>query len=162
MPYIREGVNMKRKIIGIFVCMLMLVPALSTTAIADPGPELKVEAFGGSILTGISRAGGVVCNGGDGTINDITITLTITGGFDGSIDETYQDTTSDELDKDSTITFLTSGAQGFGPVTITFTATSSNAGEATATIKGFQLGPITIGQPYFISFVRACYQDIKS
>ncbi len=148
---------MKRKIIGIFVCMLLLVPVISTTAVADPGPELKVEAFCGSILTGISRAGGVICNGGDGTINDITITLTITGGFDGSIDETYQDTTPDELDKDSTITFLTSGTQGFGPVTITFTATSSNAGEATSTIKGFQLGPITIGQPYFISFVRASY-----
>lgn len=148
---------MKRKIIGIFVCMLMLVPFLSTMTAADPGPELKVEAFCGSILTGISRAGGVACNGGDGTISDIQVTLTITGGFDGSIDETYQDTTPDELGKDGAIVFLTSGAQGFGPVTITFTATSSNAGEATATIKGFQLGPITIGQSYFISFVRASY-----
>jgi hypothetical protein len=146
-----------KKIIGIFACTLMLIPALSTTAVADPGPELKVEAFGGSILTGISRAGGVICNGGDGTINDIQITLTIAGGFDDSIYETYQDTPPDELDKDDVIVFLTSGAQGFGPVTITFTATSSNAGEETSTIKGFQLGPITIGQSYFTSFVRASY-----
>lgn len=148
---------MKRRIIGIFVCTLMFVPAFSTMAVADPGSELKVEAFGGSILTGVRRAGGVICNCGDGTINDITITLTITGGFDGSIDETYQHTVPDELDKDGAIVFLTSGTQGFGPVTITFTATSSNAGEATSTIKGFQLGPITIGQSYFVSFARACY-----
>ena len=46
----------------------------------------------------------------------------------------------------------TNKAKGFGPVTLTMTATSSNAGEATATSQGFQLGPYTISKTYLMAW----------
>ncbi len=38
---------MKKKIVGILVCMLMIVPVLATTAAADPGPEFEIELKSG-------------------------------------------------------------------------------------------------------------------
>ena len=46
----------------------------------------------------------------------------------------------------------TNKAKGFGPVTLTMTATSYNAGEATATSQGFQFGPYTISKTYLMAW----------
>jgi hypothetical protein len=113
---------MKKKIIGIFVCMLLITISVCTlSASADPESELRVGVFGASIMA-LRQAGGIIWNDGLDTIRDVQYTFTIRGGYD------------------------------YGPVTITMTVTLSNAGEVTATSQGFQIGPYTISKTYLMAW----------
>ena len=143
---------MKRKIVGIFVCILLVtIPVITLSVSADPEPELKVGVFGGSLLTGLRQVGGVIFNNGDDVAYDIHYTFAITGGLDDSINIVIPGQ-KEELESNEAIVQLTNRAYGFGSVKITLTATSSNAGEATETIKGFQMGPYTISKSYVLAW----------
>lgn len=142
---------MKYNILALYVCLLIVTPMFTLTAMADSEPKLKVGVFGGSILTGPKQAGGIIYNEGDESAYEITYIFKITGGFDNSINITITDQ-EDELSPNECLTLVIMGVRGFGPVTLSLTATSSNAGETTETSRGFQIGPYTISKPYILAF----------
>lgn len=137
---------MIKKIIGIFVCMLMLMTSLSIISVAEPNLELdqielKIIVFGSFMLFGSRGTSVIIYNTGTATAHDVCYTISITGGFDGSINFTYTDFIGDIKPYPSGGLGLGWGGfiKGFGPVTLTFTLTSSNTDDLTMTAKGFQL-----------------------
>ncbi len=138
---------MKNKLVGILVCMLLLIPALSMSAAADSEAKLDIQIFGGFPLPVLIRnAGGVIVNIGDATAYNISYTLSIIGGTSGNINITYEGY-YEYLEPLSTggdaLGVMTTNANGFGLVTITLTASATNADNVTETAKGFQLGYFT-------------------
>ena len=140
---------MKKKIIGIFIFMMVITTAFFFPVTADEDmnlideSELHVGVFGASMLSGLRRAGFVIANYGDEIINDIQWTFTIESILDDSIDLTY----SDEIESmayNEGYQFTTPEANGVGLVELTIAASSSNAGEVTETVTGFQIGPYTL------------------
>ena len=153
---------MKKKIIGIFVAVLLIstIIPIATMAGSQIDPEntvnleskLIVGVFGASIMA-LRHAGGIIWNDGLETIRDARYTFTIRGGFDNSINITLSDDVGDgDIEVNQVVTILTKEAKGFGPVTLTMTATSSNADEATATSKGFQIGSYTISKTWLMAW----------
>ena len=144
---------MKKKICGIFVCTLLITISVCTLAVSvDSEPELRVGVYGASMLA-LRQAGGIIWNDGVDTILDVQYTFTITGGSDDSINiKISGDAADGDIEVNQAYSIPTKEAKGFGLVTLTMTATSSNADEATATAKGFQIGPYTISKTYFMAW----------
>lgn len=116
--------------------------------------HLDVSIFGASLLTGIRQLGFAVHNTGgnphDKTIEDIMVTFTVKSLDDENIDFSY----SKEIDSmayNEGNQFLTNAINGFGPVKLSLMASSSNAGEVSKTIKGYQIGSITLSQNFLLS-----------
>lgn len=127
--------------------MLLFIPALSMSAAADSEAKLDIQIFGGFPLPVLIRnAGGVIVNIGDATAYNISYTLSIIGGTSGNINITYEGY-YEYLEPLSTggdaLGVMTPNANGFGLVTITLTASATNADNVTETAKGFQLGYFT-------------------
>ena len=78
-------------------------------------------------------------------------TLSIKGGYDNSIDIIKSGNYGELIPTQSLIP-LTNEVNGFGLVTISLSATSTNAGSSEDSIIGFQIGPYTISQPYVIAW----------
>ena len=138
---------MKNRLVGVLVCMLLFIPALSMSAAADSEAKLDIQIFGGFPLPVLIRnAGGVIVNIGDTTAYNISYILSIIGGTSGNINITY-DGYYEYLEPLSTggdaLGITTPNANGFGLVTITLTASATNADSVTETAKGFQLGYFT-------------------
>lgn len=138
---------MKNRLVGVLVCMLLFIPALSMSAAADSEAKLDIQIFGGFPLPVLIRnAGGVIVNIGDATAYNISYTLSIIGGTSGNINITYEGY-YEYLEPLSTggdaLGVMTPNANGFGLVTITLTASATNADNVTETAKGFQLGYFT-------------------
>ena len=144
---------MKKKIIGIFVCTLLITISVCTLSVsAYSEPELRVGVFGASLLA-LRQAGGIIWNDGVDTIRDVKYTFTIKGGYENSINITISGDAGDgDMEVNQAYSIPTKEARGFGPVTLTMTATSSNADEATATSKGFQIGQYTISKTYLMAW----------
>ena len=141
-----------RRIMTAIIFILMLIPILSFTAFADSGPELKVGVYGASMLAGLKQAGCFVYNLGEEDIFDVTFTFIITGGFDNSINKRLHDH-KEILEPNTAYLRPIDSINGFGPITLSIEATSSNAGSAEKTIKGFQLGAYSITQPYLLAWL---------
>ena len=134
---------MKKKIVGILTCMLLIISVFSMTAIADPGANLENKIFGGfPLIFGIRNVGGAIVNTGDDIAHNVSFNFTVTGGSNGSIDYNYADYWGD-LSSNESLGIVTDAIQGFGLVTLTLAASSSNAGNVTETKKGFQIGYFT-------------------
>ena len=134
---------MKKKIVGILVCMLLVISVFSITAIADPDANLENKIFGGfPLLFGIKNVGGAIVNTGDAIAHNVSFNFTVTGGSNDSIDYTYAGYWGD-LSPNGSLGIATDAVQGFGLVTLILSASSSNAGNVTETAKGFQLGYFT-------------------
>lgn len=152
---------MKRKIIGILVAGLLIsnILPIATMAGSENDPEITahlesklVGIFGASIMA-LRQAGGIIWNDGIDTIRDVQYTFTIRGGYDNSINMTISDDAGDgDIEVNQVYTISTNEAQGYGPVTLTMTATSSNADEATATSQGFQIGSYTISKTWLMAW----------
>ena len=144
---------MKKKIIGIVVCTLLItIPVCALPISESIEPKLKVGVFGASIMA-LRQAGGIIWNDGLDMVQDVKYTFTIRGGNDNSINITISDDAGDgDIEVNQVYTISTKEARGYGPVTLTMTATSSNADEATATSQGFQIGPYTISKTYFMAW----------
>ena len=129
------------------IFMLFIIPAISTSAVADSEAKLDVQIYGGLPLPFLIRnAGGVITNIGDTTAYDISYILTIIGGISNNINvtiEDYYDYLEPLGSSDNALGVFTVAAYGFGIVTITFTASASNAESVTVKAKGFQIGDIT-------------------
>ena len=138
---------MKNRLVGVLVCMLLFIPALSMSVAADSEAKLDIQIFGGFPLPVLIRnAGGVIVNIGDATAYNISYILSIIGGTSGNINITYEGY-YEYLEPLSTggdaLGVMTPNANGFGLVTITLTASATNADNVTETAKGFQLGYFT-------------------
>jgi len=144
---------MKNKICGIFVCTLLITISFCTLSVsANQESELRVGVFGASMLA-LRQAGGILWNDGDDTIQDVQYTFTIKGGSGDSINVKISGVAGDgDIEVNQVYSISTREARGFGPVTLTMTVTSSNAGEATASSQGFQIGPYTISKTYFMAW----------
>ena len=143
---------MKKKIIGMFACTLMIIPVCTLSVSADSESELRVGVFGASIMA-LRQAGGIIWNDGLDTIRDVQYTFTITGGYNDSINITISGDAGDgDIEVNQAYSIPTNKAKGYGPVTLTMTATSSNADEATATSQGFQIGSYTISKTYLMAW----------
>ena len=153
---------MKKKICIMFVCTLLITTILPIAAMAgsksdpeitaDLDSKLRVGVYGASMLA-LRQAGGIIWNDGFDTIRDVKYTFTVRGGIDNKINVTISDDTGDkDIEVNQVFSISTNKAKGFGPVTLTMTATSSNADEATATSRGFQIGSYTISKTYLVAW----------
>ena len=135
--------NMKIQLIGGMICLLLMFPVFSFTTVADPGPQLEINLVGGLPLPTYSKyVGGVIGNIGDAPAYDVSYNMTIQGGVDGAINKRIAGYT-DEISPNSGYAVSIIDTFGFGPVTITMTASSTNAKNVTGTAKGFQIGGFT-------------------
>jgi hypothetical protein len=141
-----------RRRISLFIFLLLLIPILSISTSGYSGPELKVGVYGASMLTGLKEVGCFVYNLGEENIYDITFTFTVEGGFDNSINKLLYGH-KEILEPNTAYLLPISSINGFGPIILSIEATSSNAGTAEKTIKGFQLGAYSITQPYFLAWL---------
>lgn len=139
---------MKKRIIGIITCIMIMLPCVSINAVGDPGPDLFIEIYGGNYmfivlgLMGLDMVGGAIGNRGDSTAENVSYNFTVTGGFLNNIDYNFADYWGN-IKVNEALGVATYFVSGFGPVTITLSATSSNADDVSETVKGFQLGSIT-------------------
>ena len=137
--------------------MLMISVLFSITVSSgsegDSESKLRVGVFGASMLA-LRQAGGIIWNDGLDTIRDVQYTFTIRGGYDNSINITISDDAGidGDIEVNQVYTISTNKAKGYGPVTLTMTATSSNADEATATSQGFQIGSHTISKTWLMAW----------
>jgi hypothetical protein len=137
------AVNIRRTLFGIVVLILILLPAFSMPAIAEPNTKLYVAIIGG--IPGyidLTTVQGAIVNVGDNPAYNISYTFSITGGYNGNINSTLSDNYS-EMSPGSGLT-TDDYAYGFGPVIITFTVSASNADTVTRIVKGFQIGKRTL------------------
>lgn len=74
---------MKMKIVGFLVCMLMVIPVLSSTVAADSGPELNFELQGwlNKKIIHWPNFGAQIENTGDETALDLVVEVWISGGI---------------------------------------------------------------------------------
>jgi hypothetical protein len=134
---------MKIKLIRIMVCLLLIFPVFSFTAIADPSTKLEISIKGSLLLPLYSNVvGGAISNTGDATAYNISYEMTIKGGFGDTINETIQGYEYEIL-PNYALGIAIMYIHGFGPVIITLTASASNAETVTGTAKGYQIGGFT-------------------
>lgn len=134
---------MKIHLIGSIICLLLILPVFSFTTLADPGPELEIKIVGGLPFPYFSHyVGGLIGNVGDAPAYDVSYNMTIQGGVDGAINKRIAGYT-DEISPNSGYAVSIIDTYGFGPVTLTMTASSTNAKNVTGTAKGFQIGGFT-------------------
>ena len=136
--YMGRKKRMKSTVMKSMVCLLLIIPVFSLTAAADPGPKLDITIVGCLPLPRFSNyVGGVIGNIGDAPAYNVSITLTMKGGFGDTISETIQGDTN-LIAPNTGYAIGISDAFGFGPVTITLTASAENAENATGTARGYQ------------------------
>ncbi|UCF12216.1 MAG: hypothetical protein JSW06_09265 [Thermoplasmatales archaeon] len=131
--------KIKKILLGILVTMLIVISVFSMNAIADPGAKLENKIFGGfPILFGIRYIGGAIVNTGDAIAHNVSFNFTVTGGSNGSIYYTWSEYWGD-IPPNGSVGIIIDAIQGFGLVTLTLSASSSNADNVTETKKGFQI-----------------------
>jgi hypothetical protein len=133
----------RKPLFGIVVCILILLPAFSTLAVAESDTKLLVGIMGGNLLpVRFNFVNGWIVNIGDNPAYNVSYTFAITGGYNGDINSTFSDNLS-EMPPGSGWGFF-NDAYGFGPVTITLTVSASNADNVTKSVNGFQMGKRTL------------------
>ena len=144
----------KMKILTIILAFICISTTYTVTAVKEEStnePILQIGVFGASLL-GLRHTGFFINNNGDEQINNINYTFEIKINSNDSISFIY----SDDIDslKVNSVYLITFPNQDshLGLVTLTLTVTSSNAGEVTETINGFQIGPFIIAKTYVLSW----------
>jgi hypothetical protein len=113
-------------------------------------PELHVGVFGSSIIMP-RQSGFVISNNGDEPILDIHWTFSIQSLSHDYADFMYSEKL-DALSDNQAYVFSTQNMHGFGLVTLSITATSSNSGEVTKIIHGVKIGNVILSNTYFLSW----------
>ena len=147
---------MNKKIIGILFLMLLITSAFSVSIMAggeeSPNePVLQVGVFGASLI-GLRQSGFIINNNGEEPIDDIHYTFSIKSISNNNINFSYSDSI-DLLNVNSVyVNTFRNQDSGFGLVTISISVSSSNAGEATKTTYGFQIGRFIISKTYLLAW----------
>ena len=129
---------MKKKIIGIFVCILLIaVPILPMTSAEDRGAALEVEIFGGF------HTGAIIRNVGDTDALFVSWNVSIYGGFIKKINVTSKGVVGSLPPHNGmvylVITLPSDQVTGFGRVTIKVTADSLFTSPIEKEVDGFML-----------------------
>ena len=129
---------MKKKIIGIFVCILLIaVPILPMTSAEDRGAALEVEIFGGF------HTGAIIRNVGDTDALFVSWNVSIYGGFIKKINVTSKGVVGSLPPHngmvDLVINLPSDQITGFGRVTIKATADSLFTSPIEKEVDGFML-----------------------
>ncbi len=144
----------KTRVLPVFLMILYFSTSYAVLATEDIettyGPELHVGIFGASIA-GLRRTGFVISNNGDAPILDIHWVFSIKSIANDEIDYRYSDEL-EVLNVYSANMFMTNEVNGVGLVTLSATVSSSNAGNKTISIYGFQIGPYTISRPWILAW----------
>jgi hypothetical protein len=114
------------------------------------GPDLHLGIFGAS-MAGLRKAGFAISNTGDQTASDIQWVFTIKSIGNNEIDYRNSDTRA-TLRRNSAVFFTTNEVNGYGLVTLSLSVSSSNAGDHTLSVKGFQIGRYTISRPMILAW----------
>lgn len=138
-------------VVSAILCMsISFIAIASEEKESTNGSEMHVGVFGASFALP-RRAGFIISNDGDTPILDIHWTFSIKSLSNDYTDISFEDEL-ESLDYNDGFVFLTSTMNGFGLVTLSITATSSNAGEVTETLYGIQIGNIILSNTYFLSW----------
>ena len=145
----------KIKILTIILIILFISTSYTVTATKEKKSinetVLQVGVFGASLL-GLRQTGFIINNNGDEPINDIQYSFSVKSISNNNINFSY----SGNLDplKVNSVYLNTFRNQdsSFGLVIISISVTSSNAGEATETTYGFQIGHIIISKTYLLAW----------
>lgn len=144
---------MKYRFLTLLLTFLFFISYFSFNVSAFDNDDFHVGVFGASVLTGLRQQGGVISNyNHDESVYNISFTFSIIGINDESIDYVYSNFI-DELEPNEALLFSEMFVNGFGPVIISLNASSSNAGVAEESIKGFQIGLFTIAKPYVLAWI---------
>lgn len=131
---------MKKTVVSLAFCLLLIIPLLSVSAAADAETTISIEILSGIPFLGITT-GWILINTGDKPAYNISYTWHIRGGINGQFNIT--DTGFlEEIPPGLAIAFGGSYVSGFGPVVLTMTATASNADSVTRSVRGVLLGRI--------------------
>lgn len=152
---------MNRKLV-VFCCLLLLTMSLVLPGCANEASEVSADAeiharvFGASVLSGLKSVGFIIINsagsnGNDAVIEDISYTFTVKSIEDESINVSYTGEI-ESLEYNEGKQFSTNEISGNGLVELSITVISTNAGEVTDTLKGYQIGPITLSRPLLFAF----------
>lgn len=115
---------------------------VSIPSVAESNTKLYIGICGGiPLIGGFMFIQGWMMNIGDNPAYNISYAFSMTGGFHNEINETFSGD-EPQIPPQSAMGVLTN-ASGFGPVTITFSVSASNADNMTKVVKGFQLGKYT-------------------
>ncbi len=133
----------RTSLIGTVLCILILLPAISPSSRAESNTELFVE------ITSVFPYSfhhvclfGNILNIGENIAYNVTAVFSIIGGRNGEINATLSEVLPSMAPK--TGFGFSNQANGFGPVTITFSVFASNVELITKSIKGFQIGYSTL------------------
>jgi hypothetical protein len=133
--------------IGLIIMLLGIVFAASCTATPLAETTLDLTAMKG----GFGKVSATVKNIGNETAENITMTISVKGGFLGRINLTKTcsgcGNCSNSIEPNATKTESTAAAGriiGFGPVVITASAEATNAAKVEKTYNGFVLGVLVI------------------
>jgi hypothetical protein len=144
----------KMKILTIILALICFSTTYNVTAVKEEStnePVLQVGVFGASLL-GLRHTGFFINNNGDEQINNINYTFEVKSNSNDSMSFVY----SDDIDslKVNSVFLITFPNQDshLGLVTLSLTVNSSNAGEATETINGFQIGSFILAKTYVLSW----------
>ena len=118
---------MKKKIAGIFVCMLILVPVLSVTSAANQTAELEIRAVDEGLLVGIAA---LIENIGDNDAEDVEWSIEFKSGtillpFGGIRKGSFNNIPAGE--RKSIFSGPVFGIGFLRPVEVTVTVSASNA-----------------------------------
>jgi hypothetical protein len=133
--------------IGLVIMLFGIVIAASCTATPLGQTTLEITAAKG----GFGKVSATVKNIGNETAENITMTISVKGGFLGRVNITKTcsgcGNCSNSLEPNATKTESTAEAGriiGFGPVVITTSAEATNAVKVEKTYNGFVLGILVI------------------
>jgi len=127
-------------IILIILCISTSYIAIATNEkVSTDGPELQVGVFGASFL-GLRKTGFIIYNSGDELINDIHYTFSIKSVSNNDINISNSDVLDPLKVNSAYVSVFPNLGDSFGLVTLSISVTTSNAGDATETIYGIQIG----------------------
>jgi hypothetical protein len=129
---------MKKKVLGIFVCMLLIVvPVLSVSSAEDSGAALEIEIFGGL------HTGAIIRNIGDTYSLFVFWNVSAEGGFIKKINVASSGVVGSLPPHDGivdlVITLPSDQIRGFGRVKIKVTADSLFTSDIEKEVDGFLL-----------------------
>jgi|GEM_PF-6919404 len=134
---------MKRLILFISATILLILAALTFPPAAASPAHLEVHLVGGLPLPFLFHfVGGSIANIGNTTASNVTFIMTLRGGILGTTNETLEGF-QQEIRANQAYAVGIHDAYGFGVVTVTLTASASNAANVTTTVHGIQIGGFT-------------------
>ena len=116
--------------------------------------DLKMSVFDFSMILGPRSVVLIINNVEENTVEDISWSFSATKDSEDGFNITYSDVI-EELEADKSIVFTTKLESGFGITTVKATVNRSLTGEMTESINVVQLGPLSIGRPFALSFMNA-------